>query len=131
MKWEKEAREVVDAIPVHEVIKNMVILWAEKLARKKNSETVTMEEVTKTRDDYFDFLGQETMERIQKMRDEGMSDEQLDPMIELNKGQVLYTVDLCHDRFFGCNRAMVKTTEVGKKVKERMEILNLTQIIAD
>ena len=85
MKWEKDAREVVDAIPVHEIIKNMVILWAEKLARKKNSDTVTMEEVQQTRDDYFAFLGPETMERIQKMRDEGMSDEQIDPMIELNR----------------------------------------------
>jgi hypothetical protein len=99
MKWEKDAKEVVDAIPVHEVIKNMVILWAEKLARKKKSKTVTMKEVEQTRDDYFEFLGQETMDRIQKMREEGKSDEQIDPMIELNKGPVLYTVDLCHDRF--------------------------------
>ena len=64
MKWEKEAREVVDAIPIHDIIKNLVILYAEKLARKNKSKVVGMKEVTQTRDDYFEFLGQETMERI-------------------------------------------------------------------
>lgn len=131
MKWEKDAREVVDAIPVPEIIKNYVVLWAEKLARKNKSKTVGMEEITQTRDDYFDFLGQETMERIQKVREEGKSDEAMDPMIELNKGPILYTVDLCHDRFVGCSRALISVTELGKKVKERMESLNITQIIAD
>ena len=77
MKWEKDAREVVDAIPIHDIIKNMVILWAEKLARKNKSGTVTMKEVTQTRDDYFEFLGQETMDRIQKLREEGKSDDGL------------------------------------------------------
>ncbi len=69
MKWEKEAREVVDAIPVPETIRNYVVLWAEKLARKNKSKTVGLAEMTQTRDDYFDFLGQETMERIQKVRE--------------------------------------------------------------
>jgi len=49
VKWEKEAREGVDAIPAHEVTKNMVIIWAEKLARKKNSGMVTRKEVEQTR----------------------------------------------------------------------------------
>ena len=34
MKWNKEAQEVVDAIPMPEIMKNMTILYAEKLARK-------------------------------------------------------------------------------------------------
>jgi hypothetical protein len=49
VKWEKEALEGVDAIPAHEITKNMVIIWAEKLARKKNSGMVTRKEVEQTR----------------------------------------------------------------------------------
>lgn len=33
MHWEDDARLVVDAIPVHDIIKNMIILWAERCAR--------------------------------------------------------------------------------------------------
>jgi ferredoxin len=131
MKWEKEAREVVDAIPIHDIIKNLIVLYAEKLARKNKSKVVGMKEVTQTRDDYFEFLGAETMERIQKVRDEGKSDDAIDPMIELNKGLVLYNVELCHSRFFGCNRDLIGVVDIGKKVKERMENLNITELLAD
>ena len=31
MKWEKDAKEVVDNIPTPEIMKNMTILYAEKL----------------------------------------------------------------------------------------------------
>jgi anaerobic sulfite reductase subunit C len=131
MKWEKEAQEVVDAIPVPEIIRNYVVLWAEKLARKKNAKIVGMDEIMQTRDDYYEFLGQEAMEKLQQVRAEGKSDDSIDPMIELNKGPLLYTIDLCHDRFVGCNRALIGVTETGKKVKERLEKLNITQILAD
>ncbi len=131
MEWQKEAQEVVDAIPVPESIRNYVVLWAEKLARKNKATTVGIKEITQTRDDYFEFLGQEQMEKIQKVREEGRSDEEIDPMIELNKGPLLYTVDLCHDRFVGCNRALIDTRDLGKKVKEKMESLNITRILAD
>ena len=53
MKWEEDARQVVDAIPIHDIIKNMIILWAEKVARKNKRSAVTMEDMTQTRDDYF------------------------------------------------------------------------------
>jgi hypothetical protein len=49
MKWEKEALEGVDAIPAHEITKNMVIIWAAKLARRKNCGMVTRKEVEQTR----------------------------------------------------------------------------------
>ena len=45
MKWEeKDAREIVNAIPVHDIIKNLIIIWAEKLARKNNRDMVTMDD---------------------------------------------------------------------------------------
>ena len=35
----------------------MTILYAEKLARKDRKDKVTMDEVVKTRDDYFELFG--------------------------------------------------------------------------
>ena len=34
MDWDKEAKGAVDSIPMPEIMKNMTILYAEKLARK-------------------------------------------------------------------------------------------------
>jgi len=45
MEWEKEARELTDAIPVHDIIKGMVILYAEKMARKNKSKVVDLKRV--------------------------------------------------------------------------------------
>jgi hypothetical protein len=58
MEWEKDAKEVVDSIPVPEIMKNMTILYAEKLARKNKQDKVTMAEIIQTRNDYFDLMGQ-------------------------------------------------------------------------
>ena len=50
MEWEKDAKEVVDNIPTPEIMKNMTILYAEKLARKNKKKKVSMDEVVQTRD---------------------------------------------------------------------------------
>jgi dissimilatory sulfite reductase (desulfoviridin) alpha/beta subunit len=131
MKWENEARQVVDAIPVHDIIKNMVILYAEKTARKNKHSIVDLQDVIETRDAYFEWFGQDKIAKIQKAREEGKTDEAIDPMIELNKGPALYTVELCHSRFFGCDRDLINVREVGKRVKEKMEQLHITEILAD
>ena len=64
MKWDKEAKEVVDSIPMPEIMKNMTILYAEKLARKNKKAEVSMEEVVQTRDDYFELFGDTLMKRL-------------------------------------------------------------------
>jgi hypothetical protein len=60
MKWKQDARQVIDSIPIHDVIKNMIILWAERTARKNKSNVVTIKEIQQTRDDYFEHSGAET-----------------------------------------------------------------------
>lgn len=109
----------------------MVIIYAEKMARKNKHSIVELQDVIETRDAYFEWFGQEKIEKIQKAREEGKTDEAIDPMIELNKGPALYTVELCHSRFFGCDRDLINVREVGKKVKAKMEQLNITEILAD
>lgn len=131
MDWEPQAKEVVNMIPVPEIIKNMTILYAEKLARAKKRSKVTMEDVDKTRDDYFEMLGDSFKERICCVRTEGKKDDDIDPELELNKGAALYRVELCHQRFFGCPRQIIDVKEVGKAVKEKLEAIKLTEIIAD
>ena len=131
MKWEQDARDVVDSIPIHDIIKNLIVIWAEKLARRNNSETVTMQEVMQTRDDYFEHFGPEKIARIQASREEGKTDTDLDPEIGLNKDPALYTIELCHSRFFGCDRDLINVRELGPRIKQKMEELNITEILAD
>ena len=90
MEWDKDAKEVVQSIPMPEIIKNMTILYAEKLARKNKKNKVSMEEVVQTRDDYFELFGETLMKRLKKVREEGISDDAIDPVIPLNQGPKLY-----------------------------------------
>ena len=131
MKWEEDAKQVIDSIPIHDVIKNMIIVWAERIARKNKSDVVTMREVMQTRDDYFSHFGPEKMEKIQKVRDSGKSDTDIDIQIGLNKDPALYTIELCHSRFFGCDRDIINVRELGPKIKQKMEDLKITEILAD
>jgi hypothetical protein len=110
MQWEDDARQVVDAIPVHDIIKNMIILWAKR-------SVVTPEDMIKTRDDYFEWFGEAKIAKIQAARDNNQSDTDLDPEIALNKDPALYKIELCHSRFFGCDRDVINVRALGPKIK--------------
>ena len=131
MKWEKDAKEVVDNIPTPEIMKNMTILYAEKLARKNKKKKVTIDEVVQTRDDYFELFGKTLTDRIQKIREEGVSDDAIDPLIALNKGAKLYQFELCHMRFVGCTRQIVDVVDLAKKIEKKMDEWKVTEMIAD
>ncbi len=115
MKWNKEAQEVVDAIPLPEIMKNMTILYAEKLARKNKKAEVSMDEVAQTRDDYFELFGDTLMKRLKEVREKGVTDEAIDPVIPLNQGPKLYQFKLCHMRFVGCTRQLIDVVDPAKK----------------
>lgn len=131
MKWEEDARQLVDAIPIHDIIKNLIIVWAEKVARKNKRDAVTMEDMTQTRDDYFAHFGPEKIAKIQQAREEGKSDDTLDPQTALNKDPALYTIELCHSRFFGCDRDLINVRKLGPQIKQKMEDIRITEILAD
>jgi dissimilatory sulfite reductase (desulfoviridin) alpha/beta subunit len=131
MEWNKDAKEVVDNIPMPEIIKNMTILYSEKLARKNKKDMVSLEEVVQTRDDYFEMFGESLMARLKENREKGLSDDAVDPEIPLNQGAKLYQFELCHMRFFGCPRQLIDVVELGKKLKQKMEEWKVTEMIAD
>ena len=131
MEWEKDAKEVVDSIPVPEIMKNMTILYAEKLARKNKQDKVTMAEIIQTRNDYFDLMGETLTKRLKEVREKGVSDDAIDPQHELNKGPLLYQFELCHSRFVGCTRMVINAVELGKKLKQKLEDWKVTEMIAD
>ena len=131
MEWEKDAQEVVDGIPIPEVMKNMTILYAEKLARKNKKKKVSMEEVAQTRDDYFELFGKTLTERLRKIREEGISEDSIDPVITLNKGAKLYQFELCHMRFLGCTRQLIDVVDLAKKIDKKLEEWKITEMIAD
>jgi len=131
MEWEKEASEVVEGIPMPEIMKNMTILYAEKLARKNKKSKVSMEEVVKTRDDYFELFGDTLMKRLKEVREKGVADDAIDPEIPLNQGPKLYQFELCHMRFVGCTRQLIDVVELAKKIDQKMKEWNVTEMIAD
>jgi dissimilatory sulfite reductase (desulfoviridin) alpha/beta subunit len=131
MKWNKEAQEVVDAIPMPEIMKNMTILYAEKLARKNKKAEVSMDEVTQTRDDYFELFGDTLMKRLKEVREKGVTDDAIDPVIPLNQGPKLYQFELCHMRFVGCTRQLIDVVALAKKIDKKMKEWNVTEMIAD
>lgn len=131
MNWDKEAKEVVDGIPMPEIMKNMTILYSEKLARKNKKESVSMEEVVQTRDDYFGLFGDTLIKRLQENREKGLSDDDVDPQITLNKGAKLYQFELCHMRFVGCTRQLIDVVDLAKKIGPKFEEWKVTEMIAD
>jgi dissimilatory sulfite reductase (desulfoviridin) alpha/beta subunit len=131
MEWEKDAKQVVDSIPVPEIMKNMTTLYSEKLARKNKKAKVSMDEVVQTRNDYFEQFGKAITKRIKEVREQGISDDSIDPQNELNKGPQLYKLELCHMRFVGCTRQIIDVVELAKKLKEKMEEWKVTEMIAD
>ena len=131
MDWDKEAREAVDSIPMPEIMKNMTNLYAEKLARKNKKPQVTMDEVVKTRDDYFELFGETLMKRLRENKSKGVSDDDIDRQITLNKGAKLYQFDLCHMRYVGCTRQLIDVVDLAKKINKKMEEWKVTEMIAD
>jgi dissimilatory sulfite reductase (desulfoviridin) alpha/beta subunit len=131
MEWEKDAQQVVDSIPVPEIMKNMTILYAEKLARKNKKAKVSMDEVAQTRDDYFELFGDAHFKRLKEVREKRISDDSIDPHNELNKGPLLYQFELCHMRFVGCWRQVIDVVDLAKKLKPKMEEWKVTEMIAD
>jgi dissimilatory sulfite reductase (desulfoviridin) alpha/beta subunit len=131
MEWEKDAKEVVDSIPVPEIMKNMTTLYAEKLARKNKKTRVSIEEVAQTRDDYFQLFGATINKKMQEWREQGITDASVDPQDELNKGPQLYKIELCHMRFVGCMRQVIDVVELGRKLKQKLEEWKVTEMIAD
>jgi dissimilatory sulfite reductase (desulfoviridin) alpha/beta subunit len=127
MDWEKDAKAALLSIPMPEMIKNMRILYAEKLARKNKKGKVTMKEVIQTRDDYLAISNK----RLQEARKKRPPDYSTDPQNELNKGPLLYQFELCHMRFAGCTRQLIDVVYLAKKLKQKMEAWKVTEMIAD
>jgi dissimilatory sulfite reductase (desulfoviridin) alpha/beta subunit len=131
MEWEKDAREVIGSIPQPEIMKNMTILYAEKLARKSKKKKVTMEEVMQTRDDYMKLRGETLTKRLKERMEKGVSEDSVDPQVKLNEGPLLYAFEFCHMRFIGCTRQIIDVVELGRKLKEKLEEWKVTEMIAD
>jgi len=131
MQWEKDARQSIDQIPIHDSIRKLLVVWAEKLARQRQSGTVTMEDVRQTGSDYSRHFGAEKMKKIGEARRSGLSDTDLDIQDSLNREPALFRIELCHSRFFGCPNDLIDVKELGARIRQKLEELSVTEIIAD
>ena len=78
MDWDKEALEIVEAIPLPPMIAHFAKMDAERRAKKKGEKRVTAETARETEHGYEQALGRESVELMRRMargEDAGLPDE--------------------------------------------------------
>ena len=66
MKWDKEAEQIAEMLPIPPMMGPYARLHAEKAARHRGLDCVTVEAVKETEQAYADFLGKEKTEQQTK-----------------------------------------------------------------
>jgi len=127
MEWNKDAEDAIRQIPMPESMKYMTILYAEKIARKRERAKVSMDEVRQTGIDYRDLFGDTLMRGFREFSAKGG----VDPEVSLNEGPKLYQFELCHMRFAGCTRQLVDVVPLAQKIDEKLREWRVTEMIAD
>lgn len=130
MKWQQEARTIVESIPVPPLMNDYVGLDAERRARQRGLDMVTTDVAFETRAGYEQVFGKEAMQNIEKM----LSGEDIclpDTFFEQDDGE-LFSVKLCPIKYGACTsakRSMVENILVP--VRSLLKELNITRVIMD
>lgn len=130
MEWDREAREIVEAIPLPPMIARFAIMDAERRARKKGLSRVTADVAKETEKGYEQALGREAVElmrRLMRGEDAGLPEE-----FFLEELEELYSIELCPAKFGASTmekREQMRQllTPLRKKLKE----LEITRILLD
>ncbi len=130
MKWAKEALEIVNTIPLPPVMAHLAKLDAERRARHKGLDTVTIPIAQATEKGYEKKLGSEAFDIVRAMLrgdDMGLPDE----FFEEDAGE-LYSIQACPVKFGACpgeKRQMVQ--QIVTPVRTKLKELEITKIIMD
>ena len=92
MDWDKEAVEIVEAIPLPPMIAHFAKMDAERRAKKKGEKRVTAETARETEHGYEQALGKEAVELMRRMargEDAGLPDE-----FFVDEPEELYSIEL-------------------------------------
>ncbi len=64
MKWDKEAEQAAEILPIPPMMGSYARLHAEKVARQRGLDYVTSDVVKETEQVYADFMGKEKTEQL-------------------------------------------------------------------
>jgi Pyruvate/2-oxoacid:ferredoxin oxidoreductase delta subunit len=130
MKWEKEALERIEQVPVPPVMARYAKLDAEMRARAKGLDQVTADIVLETEKGYISTFGAEAVATITAMaegKDAGLPDEFYE-----EDAADLFAIHLCPAKYGACTaekRDMMRG--ILNSLRAKLRALNITQIIMD
>ena len=130
MDWDKEAVEIVEAIPLPPMIAHFAKMDAERRAKKKGEKRVTAETARETEHGYEQALGRESVELMRRMargEDAGLPDE-----FFVEEPDELYSIELCPAKYGAST--MEKREQMRRlltPLRNKLKELGITQIIMD
>lgn len=136
MQWDKEAIEEFVKLPLADVMKETGKVFSEKLARKNKSDRVTLREITVMKKVYYDRVPEDMRNReLDKRIAEGETDlrERMEKSARaiLKREIDLFTVDICHAKYFRCISQNIEVRELKKELEQKLRALQVSQMIAD
>ncbi len=136
MEWDSQAVDEFIKMPYAKVGKENAKVFAEKVARKNQSDKVTLKEMEETKKVYFAGVSEEVRNKeVEKRIAEGETDlrQQMaeDARDILGREIDLFDVELCHAKSFRCRNQTVEVRELKKELEQKLRELKLTELIAD
>jgi Pyruvate/2-oxoacid:ferredoxin oxidoreductase delta subunit len=131
MKWEKEAEERHEQMPVPPNVSIFARKQAEKCARSKGMQKVTVKEVLEAEEAYADFFGRE---KTQEMKNAFEGKEPTPQMVEelfFDSAGMLYNIQVCPVKYGSQSREVTDgIISIFRGVNEIFERENMEQIIS-
>ena len=136
MEWDSQAVDEFIKMPYAKIGKENAKVFAEKVARRNQSDKVTLKEIMETKKVYFAGVSEEVRNKeVEKRIAEGETDlrQQMaeDARDILAREIDLFDVELCHAKSFRCRNQTVEVRELKKELEQKLRELKLTELIAD
>ena len=131
MEWEKEAEERHEQMPIPPNVSIFARKQAEKCARNKGAQRVTIKEVLEAEEAYADFFGRE---KTQEMRNAFEGKEPVPQMVEelfFDSSGMLYNIQVCPVKYGSQGKEVTDgIVSIYRGVKAIFERENVEQVIA-
>jgi Fe-S-cluster-containing hydrogenase component 2 len=132
MKWEEDALEAVEMLPLPPMMVPFARLQAEKIARHKGLERVTAETLKETEKVYADFMGEEKTNELKNFIAGTGPAPEIESELFFDDENALYHIDVCFTKY-GENSQIVRDAmkDMMRSVESIMKEEKLTEIMTD
>ncbi len=132
MKWDKEAEQAAEILPIPPMMGAYARLHAEKVARQRGLDCVTADVVKETEQVYADFMGKEKTEQLKAFFAGTGPAPEMEEELFFENEKALYFIDTCFAKY-GENSSLVRNAlkDMMRSATSVMEEENLTEIMAD